>query len=95
MAQENGAQVAVQTVYRELDRARSLIKKHPKQDGDGTDEFEEDWTLIDEGDEIDVGSHPFELLQPLMGMSHDASRTGGGSLAMGSMVLKQKRDSDR
>jgi sterol 3beta-glucosyltransferase len=90
--QENGAQLAVQTIYRELDRARSLIKKHPKQGGDGTDDFEEDWTLIEEDDEFDVSAYPFELQQPLTGMSQDAS--GDGSLALGSMILKQRRDSE-
>jgi sterol 3beta-glucosyltransferase len=92
MMQEHGAQVAVQTIYRELDRARSLIKKHPKQCGDGTGDFEEDWTLIEEDDEIDVSAYPFEPQQPLMGMSQDAS--GGGSPVLGSMILQQKRDSE-
>ncbi|KAF2027247.1 sterol 3-beta-glucosyltransferase [Setomelanomma holmii] len=93
---DNGTQVAIQTIYRELDRARSLIKKHAKQDDDQTDEFEEDWTLVGEGEEIDVSSHPFEAQQPVVGLTQDASRTGGGSLALGSMVLKdaQKRHSE-
>jgi sterol 3beta-glucosyltransferase len=52
--QDNGTQVAVQTIYRELDRARALIKKHAKQDDDQTEVFEEDWTLVDEGEEAEV-----------------------------------------
>jgi sterol 3beta-glucosyltransferase len=93
--QDNGTQVAIQTIYRELDRARSLIKKHVKQDDDQTDEFEEDWTLIEEGEDVDVSAHPFEAQSPLTGISQDASRTGGGALALGSMVMKgaQKRNS--
>ncbi|KAF1940755.1 hypothetical protein EJ02DRAFT_406049 [Clathrospora elynae] len=94
---ENGTQVAIQTIYRELDRARSLIKKQTKHDDDHTDEFEEDWTIIEDGEEIDV-SHPFEVQQPLAGIKQDASRTGGGSVVLGSMVLKgagaQKRTSE-
>ena len=89
--------MAIQTIYRELDRARSLIKKHAKQDDDHTDEFEEDWTIVEDGEEIDV-SHPFEVQQPVTGISQDASRLGGGSLVLGSMVLKgagtQKRNSE-
>jgi sterol 3beta-glucosyltransferase len=77
--QDNGTQVAIQTIYRELDRARALIKKHPKQDDDQTDEFEEDWTLVDEGEEIDVSADPMELQSRLIGTTQDASRTGGGS----------------
>jgi sterol 3beta-glucosyltransferase len=94
--QENGTQVAVQTIYRELDRARSLIKKHAKQDDDQTDEFEEDWTLVEEGEEIDTSGYSLGAQQALMGIKQDASRTGGGSLALGSMVLKgaQKRSSE-
>tara|TARA_R110002003_G_scaffold433_3_gene19716 strand:+ start:10554 stop:10868 length:315 start_codon:yes stop_codon:yes gene_type:complete len=93
--QDNGTQVAIQTIYRELDRARTLIKKHVKQDDDQTDEFEEDWTLVEEGEEIDVSAHPFEAEQPVRGIAQDASQTGGSSLALGSMVLKgaQKRTS--
>jgi sterol 3beta-glucosyltransferase len=96
MVQDNGTQVAIQTIYRELDRARALIKKHAKQDDDQTDEFEEDWTLVEEGEEIDTSAHPFEAQSPLVGISQDASRTGGGSLALGSMVLRgaQKRTSE-
>lgn len=95
MGQENGTQVAIQTIYRELDRARSLIKKHVKHDDDNTDEFEDEWTMVEEGEEVDV-SHPFELQQAAMGMSQDASGNGGGSLALGSMVLRggQKRKPD-
>jgi sterol 3beta-glucosyltransferase len=94
-AQESGTQVAIQTIYRELDRARALIKKHAKQDDDQTDEFEEDWTLVEEGEDVDTSAHPFEAQSPLVGISQDASRTGGGSLALGSMALRgaQKRTS--
>jgi sterol 3beta-glucosyltransferase len=51
---------------------------------------------VEEGEEIDVSAHPFEAQSPLVGMSQDASRTGGGSLALGSMVLRgaQKRNSE-
>ena len=92
-SQDNGTQVAIQTIYRELERARSLIKKHPKQDDDNTDEFEDDWTMVEEGEEVDV-SHPFELQQAVMGMGQDASRTGGGPLAVGSMVMRGKQETD-
>ena len=96
MFQDNGTQVAIQTIYRELDRARTLIKKHTKQDDDQTDEFEEDWTMIEEGEEMDAAAHAFEAQQPLAGINQDASRTSGGSLVLGSMVLRgaQKRPSE-
>ncbi|KAH7390698.1 UDP-glucose:sterol glycosyltransferase [Pyrenochaeta sp. MPI-SDFR-AT-0127] len=95
---DNGTKVAIQTIYRELDRARSLIKKHVKQEGDDhTDEFEEDWTIVEDGEEIGV-AYPFEIQQPMTGITQDASRTGGGSMVLGSMVLKgasvQKRTSE-
>lgn len=95
MYQDNGTQVAIQTIYRELERARSLIKKHAKLEGEQSDEFEEDWTMVEDGEEMDV-PHPFEVQQPLAGISHDASKTGGGSVVLGSMVLKgaQKRTSE-
>ncbi|CAO2654338.1 Nn.00g110710.m01.CDS01 [Neocucurbitaria sp. VM-36] len=94
---DNGTEVAIQTIYRELDRARSLIKKHAKQDDDHMEEFDEDWTMIEDGEEIDV-SHPFEIQQPVTGIYQDASRIGGGSMVLGSMALRragsQKRRSE-
>jgi sterol 3beta-glucosyltransferase len=94
LSQDNGAQVAIQTIYRELDRARTLINKHAKRDDDHTDEFEEDWTMIEDEDEVDVA--PFEAQQAVTGMTQDASRTGGGPLVLGSMVMRgtQKRHSE-
>lgn len=93
LKQDNGAQVAIQTIYRELDRARTLINKHPRQDGDHTDDFEDDWTMIE--DEEDINVAPLESQHTVTGMTQDASRTGGGSLVLGSMVLRgvQKRSS--
>lgn len=78
--------MAIQTIYRELDRARTLINKHARQDDDHTDEFEDDWTMVDDGEEVDVA--PFEAQHAISGMTQDASRTGGGSLVLGSMVLR-------
>ncbi|OAL01443.1 sterol 3-beta-glucosyltransferase [Phaeosphaeriaceae sp. SRC1lsM3a] len=93
---DNGTQVAVQTIYRELDRARALVKKHAKQDDDHTDEFDEDWTMIEEGEGIDMSSRPLEAQPSLVGSGQDGSRTGGGTVALGSMVLRgaQKRHSE-
>lgn len=78
--------MAIQTIYRELDRARTLINKHAKQDDDHTDEFDDDWTMVDDGEEIGVA--PFEAQHAVAGMTQDATRTGGGSLVLGSMVLR-------
>ncbi|KAF2115504.1 sterol 3-beta-glucosyltransferase [Lophiotrema nucula] len=97
---ENGTQIAIQTIYRELDRARTLIKKHAKRDGETDDD--EDWTLIeDQQEEIDEDSpQVFQIQQPVAGMtraSTDLSTAGKGSLALGSMVLKgatSKRNSE-
>jgi sterol 3beta-glucosyltransferase len=53
--------------------------------------------MIEESEEMDV-QHPFEVQQPLAGISQDASRHGGGSLVLGSMALRgagaQKRVSE-
>ena len=79
--------MAIQTIYRELDRARTLIQKQTKQDDDNSEELEEDWTIVEESEEMD-GAHPFAMPQPLAGIKQDASQMGGGSLVLGSMVLK-------
>jgi sterol 3beta-glucosyltransferase len=85
--QENGTQVAIQTIYRELDRARAFIKKPTKQDDEQTDEFEDDWTIIEEGEEIGI-PHPFEVPSSPVGMGQGAYPTGGGSSVLGSILFK-------
>jgi sterol 3beta-glucosyltransferase len=84
---ENGTQVAIQTIYRELDRARTFIKKPTKQEDEQTDEFEEDWTIVEDGEEIDV-PHPYEVPSSPVGMGRNAHPTGGGSSVLGSMIFK-------
>lgn len=81
--------MAIQTIYRELDRARALIKKHAKRDDD-TEDFEEDWTLVEDDEEVDI-TRPFEIREPVAGMSQaftGSPRMGGASLALGSIALK-------
>ncbi|KAF2878122.1 sterol 3-beta-glucosyltransferase [Massariosphaeria phaeospora] len=99
---DNGTQVAIQTIYREMDRARALVKQQHVKPGVGhADEFEEDWTLVEDDEEVDI-AHPFEIQQPIAGMnraSTDISRIGPSSLALGSMVLRgastsKKRNSE-
>ncbi|KAF2819680.1 sterol 3-beta-glucosyltransferase [Ophiobolus disseminans] len=85
---DNGTQVAIQTIYRELDRARSLIKKRVKQEGDQTDEFEEDWTLVEEDEEIGNSAYAAEVQQAVMQNTQNASVTGGSSMALGSTVSR-------
>jgi sterol 3beta-glucosyltransferase len=50
--------------------------------------------MIDDGDRVDVA--PFEAQQAVTGMTQDASRTGGGLLALGSIAIRgaQKRTSE-
>jgi sterol 3beta-glucosyltransferase len=88
---ENGVQVAIQTIYRELDRARSLIKKETRVDGDS--EFEEDWTFVDDDndDEEPETAPQYAVGQAITGMkqlSMDGTHPGSASLALGSIVLK-------
>lgn len=47
--QENGVQVAVQTIYRELDRAKALVVQHARKHGDETNDDEDDSVELDEG----------------------------------------------
>jgi sterol 3beta-glucosyltransferase len=52
--------------------------------------------MVDEDEEIDVSAYRFELQSPVVGVGQDVSRTGGGALALGSMVMSgaQKRTSE-
>lgn len=83
--------MAIQTIYRELDRAKSLIKKETRTDGDS--EFEDDWTFVDDdNDDDEVDSVPqYAVGEAITGMkqlSMDGTQAGSSSLALGSIVLK-------
>jgi sterol 3beta-glucosyltransferase len=86
---ENGTQVAIQTIYRELDRARSQVKKPTKRESDNdTQDLEEDWTIVDDEADFDAASKSFQLQEPLMGMQQAPTDAGTGSLALASIALK-------
>lgn len=82
---ENGVQVAIQTIYRELDRAKSQVKKHEKH-GDAHNDFEEDWTWIDDEEELEMAPQQVAKWQPMthMGNAGVGSQGAGSSLALGS-----------
>jgi sterol 3beta-glucosyltransferase len=57
---DNGTQTAIQTIYRELDRARTLGRKQVTRPGEDEgeptedEEIENDWTIVEEGaEEVD------------------------------------------
>ncbi|KAF2201677.1 UDP-glucose:sterol glycosyltransferase [Delitschia confertaspora ATCC 74209] len=87
---DKGVQVAIQTIYRELDRAKSLVKKDTTPDGDSLSE--EDWTLIDDNDEEDIVIPPeYAIGDAIRGMNQlaiDPSHVGSSSMVLGSMALK-------
>ncbi|KAF1816269.1 UDP-Glycosyltransferase/glycogen phosphorylase [Eremomyces bilateralis CBS 781.70] len=79
--QEDGVGHAIQTIYRDLEYAKSLIKRKHKAGPDGEllpDDFEETWTFL--GDEFDR-----ELLRK-QAMEWEQSQTGGRGY--GSVVPK-------
>jgi len=46
--QEDGVGNAIQTIYRDMEYARSLIKRRDRRSIDLDDDFEESWTFIDD-----------------------------------------------
>lgn len=85
--------MAIQTIYRELDRAKALVKKHAKRDEEPSD-FDEDWTLVEDDAAADTSSFEIQY-QPSANVGEgltDASRGAGGSLAFPSMVVKGAND---
>ncbi|OCK82777.1 glycosyltransferase family 1 protein [Lepidopterella palustris CBS 459.81] len=85
---EHGVEVAIQTIYRELDRAKSLVKKREKRN-DAANEFEEDWTFIDDEEELEMAPQVagWQSLKHIQNAPLDG-RAGSSALALGSMVLK-------
>jgi sterol 3beta-glucosyltransferase len=51
LLQEDGVEAAVKAIYRDLEYAKSLIKKRGMDTDDAQDDSEESWTFI--GDESD------------------------------------------
>jgi sterol 3beta-glucosyltransferase len=78
--QENGVETAINAIYRDLEYAKTLIKK-PKISIDGGDEedTEESWTFVESDTDVDV-----------TGARNDFNGHVQGSkrLSLGSMVLK-------
>jgi len=87
--QEDGVQVAIQTIYRELDRAKSLVKKEVKQGDDS--EIEDEWTFVGNNDEDEmVGGEQAMVNQAMADLSLIPidGRLGSGSIGLGGVVLK-------
>ncbi|KAF2743903.1 glycosyltransferase family 1 protein [Sporormia fimetaria CBS 119925] len=99
---ENGTEVAVQTIYRELERAKSLVKKHTKGEHDSsTDDADfEDWTMVEEDEIPQMDKHMAESLvmhDAVAGMTQaptGAEHMGSSSLAVAGMVAKANADLD-
>ncbi|KAJ4303770.1 Sterol 3-beta-glucosyltransferase [Kalmusia sp. IMI 367209] len=92
---ESGTQTAIQTIYRELDRARYLASTQAEREGDPIDDVDEDWTLVDDEGDLDISQgEPSLEHQAINGMrlqGEDATQTGSGMLALGGIVMSPHR----
>lgn len=81
--QENGVDIAIQSIYRDLDYARSLIKQHDSIPAEATTSSsaattafpggpEESWTMVDDND-VDVVKSSGELSIPTPLRRHPSS----------------------
>ena len=80
--QENGVDNAINAIYRDLEYAKTLIKKRDVQNGAGDDDdTEESWTFVENESDVDVTSSR---------RTSDIGRFAAGSRqhSLGSMVLK-------
>lgn len=95
MGQENGAQVAVQTIYRELDRAKALSCRQPEraEEEEHFGEMDADWTLVDDEGDVQDMELPLEALSGMREQATAESETGPATLALGA-VLSQQRQAD-
>ncbi|KAF2495161.1 UDP-glucose:sterol glycosyltransferase [Lophium mytilinum] len=84
---EDGVGVAIQTIYRELDRARSLVRHREKPVEGATPEVEEDWTWIDDEEE-EMEMAPQIQRQPAVAQASTDGRSGSSAPAIGRMVTK-------
>ncbi|KAF1979951.1 sterol 3-beta-glucosyltransferase [Bimuria novae-zelandiae CBS 107.79] len=91
---ENGTQVAIQTIYRELDRARNLSctsSERVEEEDQPFGDVDADWTLIDdEGDLQDVDLN-LEAVPSIREQTKDGSQPVNATMALNSMFLAQQR----
>ncbi|KAF2445733.1 glycosyltransferase family 1 protein [Karstenula rhodostoma CBS 690.94] len=92
---ENGAQVAIQTIYRELDRAKALSCRQPEraEEEEHYGEMDADWTLVDDEGDVQDMELPLEAIAGMREQATDDSGTGPATLALGA-VLSQQRQVD-
>ncbi|KAF9733093.1 Sterol 3-beta-glucosyltransferase [Paraphaeosphaeria minitans] len=92
---ENGAQIAVQTIYRELDRAKALSNRQPEraEEEEEYGDMDADWTLVDDEGDVQGMELPVEAISGMREQAMDDSGTGPSTLAVGA-VLSQQRKAD-
>ena len=78
--QENGVDNAINAIYRDLEYAKTLIKKrHIPIDGGDEEDTEESWTFVETDSDVDVTGARNDF---------NGQGQGGKRLSLGSMVLK-------
>lgn len=90
-------QKAIETIYRELERAKSLAKNYERgrtvaTDGAADEDLEDEWTWVNrDGDASASGSADMTEWQPLTNISQapqQAQMPGASAMAMETVVLK-------
>ena len=80
--QENGVENAINAIYRDLEYAKTLIKKRKVQiDGGDEDDTEESWTFVEEDSDVDVTG-------ARRGSDFNLQTQGSRQPSLGSMVLR-------
>jgi sterol 3beta-glucosyltransferase len=85
--------VAIETIYRELDRAKALSCR-PSDRAEEEEHFGEvdaDWTLVDDEGGVQDMELPLEAMAGMHEQVMDGSETGPATLALGAVLSQQRR----
>ena len=87
--------MAVQTIYRELDRAKNLScgSSDRAEEDEPFGDVDADWTFIDdEGDlqDVEVRDFNLEAMHGIREQAEDGSQPVSGAAALNSMLLSQR-----
>jgi sterol 3beta-glucosyltransferase len=85
--------VAIQTIYRELDRAKALSCRQPDraEEEEHFGEVDADWTIVDDEGDVQDMELPLEAMSGIHEQVTDGAETGPATLALGAVLSQERR----
>ena len=85
IGEENGVDTAINTIYRDLEYAKTLIRRHGAK-GEEEGEDAEEWTFVEEESDVEVIRGQGDAVN-----SYASPRSGSRHTSLGSLVLRGRK----